>query len=163
MIETYALCGGRLELDQALFFPDRSPGVRYVVPIPCWLVIHPAGRLLFDTGIHPAVGRDPVGRLGERRARAFAIRSTPIDGVVTQLGAPGLRPEDVTLVANSHLHFDHCGGNEFFPRSTFLVQRREMEAARDLDGLGAGRYSPSRVDFDHPLAYRLVDGEHDVF
>ena len=33
-------------------------------------------------------------------------------------------------VANSHLHFDHCGGNEFFPRATFLVQKAEMEAAR---------------------------------
>jgi N-acyl homoserine lactone hydrolase len=64
-------------------------------------------------------------------------------------------------VANSHLHFDHCGGNEFFPRSTFLVQKAEMEAAR-RPGFAPG-YNPSPLDFDHPLDYRLIDGEHDVF
>jgi glyoxylase-like metal-dependent hydrolase (beta-lactamase superfamily II) len=163
MVEVYALCGGRLELDQTVFFPDRPPGIRYVVPIPCWLVVHPAGRLLFDTGIHRQVIADPVGRLGERRAQRFAIRSAPDDHVVAQLAALDLAPDDVTTVANSHLHFDHCGGNEFFPRATLLVQRREMEAARDPAVLGTGRYTPSAQDFDLPLPYRLVDGEHDVF
>ena len=64
-------------------------------------------------------------------------------------------------VANSHLHFDHCGGNEFFPRATFLVQRPELEAARKPGFVP--RYSPSPIDFDHPLDYQLIDGEHDVF
>jgi glyoxylase-like metal-dependent hydrolase (beta-lactamase superfamily II) len=67
----------------------------------------------------------------------------------------------VRYVANSHLHFDHCGGNEFFPRATFLVQRPELEAAR-RPGFVPG-YSPSPIDFDHPLDYRMIDGEHDVF
>lgn len=163
MIEVYALCGGRLELDQSLFFPDRPPGTRYVVPIPCWLVVHPKGRLLFDTGIHRGALADPVGRLGERRAQRFRIRSAPGDEVVAQLATLGLGPQDVTAVANSHLHFDHCGGNEFFPHATVLVQRTEMDAARDPEVLRTGRYSPSVQDFDHPLSYRLVDGEHDVF
>jgi len=61
------------------------------------------------------------------------------------------------------LHFDHCGGNEFFPRATFLVQAREMEAARTPAVLASGRYRPSARDFDHPLQYRTIDGEHDVF
>ena len=104
-----------------------------------------------------------MGRLGEARARRFGVRSRPGDDVVSQLALLGLRPDDVTHVANSHFHFDHCGGNEFFPRSTFLVQRRELEAARDPAVLAEKRYAPSAPDFDHPLAYRPVDGEHDVF
>jgi len=55
------------------------------------------------------------------------------------------------------------GGNELFPRATFLVQRAEMDAARAFIGGAAGRYSPSPIDFDHPLDYRLLDGEHDVW
>jgi hypothetical protein len=80
---------------------------------------------------------------------------------VSQLAPLGLRPDDLAYVANSHFHFDHCGGNECFPRATFLVQKREMEAARAAAGSYAG-YTPSARDFDHPLDYRLIDGEHDV-
>jgi len=74
-----------------------------------------------------------------------------------------LAPKDVRYVVNSHFHFDHCGGNAFFPHSTFLVQRREMEAARQVLAGGQLKYNPSAVDFDLPLDYRLLDGEHDVF
>jgi glyoxylase-like metal-dependent hydrolase (beta-lactamase superfamily II) len=133
------------------------------VPISACLVVHPKGRLLFDTGVHRAAITDPLGRLGERRAKFMSIRSRPGDDVVSQLALLDLEPDDVTYVANSHLHFDHCGGNEFFPRSTFLVQRTELEAARDPAILATKRYTPSPEDFDHPLTYRSVDGEHDVF
>ena len=160
-LRVYVLCGGLLELDLALMLPDHTPGSRWTVPIPAFLVVHARGRLLFDTGVHPAAITDPVGRLGESRASRFGMRSRPGDDVVSQLALLGLRPDDVTHVANSHFHFDHCGGNEFFPGSTFLVQRPELEAAR-TPGFVAG-YSPSPIDFDHALDYRMLDGEHDVF
>jgi glyoxylase-like metal-dependent hydrolase (beta-lactamase superfamily II) len=163
MPRVYMLCGGYIELDAALMLPDRQPGSRWTVPISACLVVHPKGRLLFDTGVHRASITDPLGRLGERRAKLMSIRSRPGDDVVSQLALLGLGPDDVAYVANSHLHFDHCGGNEFFPRSTFLVQRRELEASRDAAILASKRYIPSPEDFDHPLDYRPVDGEHDVF
>jgi glyoxylase-like metal-dependent hydrolase (beta-lactamase superfamily II) len=162
-LRVYVLCGGLLELDLALMLPGREPGSRWTVPVPAYLVAHARGRLLFDTGIHQAAIADPVGRLGESRASRFGMRSRPGDDVVSQLALLGLRPDDVSYVANSHLHFDHCGGNEFFPRSTFLVQRPEIEAARDPAILATKRYTPSPQDFDHPLPYQPVDGEHDVF
>jgi glyoxylase-like metal-dependent hydrolase (beta-lactamase superfamily II) len=163
VLRVHALSGGLLELDRALFFPGLEPGTRCTIPIPCFLVVHPRGRLLFDTGIHPDARVDPVARLGEARARRFGIRSGPEDDVASQLARLGLAPSGVTLVANSHLHFDHCGGNALFPRATFLVQRQELQAARDPAVLASGRYAPSPRDFEHPLAYQSVDGEHDVF
>jgi N-acyl homoserine lactone hydrolase len=162
-LRVYALCGGYLELDLGLLLPNRAPGTRWTVPIPAFLVLHAKGRLLFDTGVHRAAIEDPVGRLGECRARRFGVRSRPGDDVVSQLTLLGLQPADVTHVANSHFHFDHCGGNEFFPRSTFLVQQRELEAARDPAVLAQKRYAPSAQDFDHPLNYQPIVGEHDVF
>jgi glyoxylase-like metal-dependent hydrolase (beta-lactamase superfamily II) len=163
MVQVHVLCGGYIELDAALMLPDREPGKRWTVPVPAFLVVHQAGRLLFDTGVHRATITDPVGRLGKERAQRIGVRSQPGDDVVSQLALLGLRPDDVAYVANSHFHFDHCGGNEFFPRSTFLVQRRELEAARDPAVLAEKRYTPNAPDFDHPLAYQPVDGEHDVF
>ena len=83
--------------------------------------------------------------------------------MVSQLARLGLGPADVTCVANSHWHFDHCGANASFPGVPILVQRREMDAARSPEVLAAGRYRPSPPDYDHPLDYQAVDGEHDVF
>jgi glyoxylase-like metal-dependent hydrolase (beta-lactamase superfamily II) len=163
MLKVYALCGGLIDLDRSGFFCDVAPGSRMTVPVICFLIAHPQGHVVVDTGVHRGALADPVGRLGERRAGLFRLRSAPGDEVVSQLALLGLAPEDVRYVVNSHLHFDHCGGNEFFPRSTFLVQRPEMEAARQVMAGAQIRYSPSPIDFDLPLDYRLLDGEHDLF
>jgi glyoxylase-like metal-dependent hydrolase (beta-lactamase superfamily II) len=153
----YALSCGTLEFDRKLFFPDSAPGARLATPVSSYLVVHPRGRVLFDTGMHCNLPADPVGCLGERMAKLFNVRSRAGEDVIGQLALLGLRPDDITHVVNSHFHFDHCGCNAFFPRATFLVQRAEMAAAR----APASNYS-SR-DWDHALQYRLLDGEHDVF
>lgn len=162
MIQIFALCGGYLELARESMIRDAPPS-RWTVPIGCFLVVHPRGRLLFDTGLHCETMTNMLGRYGEERARRFGVRSGPGDDVVSQLGRLGLGPTDVAWVANSHWHFDHCGGNEFFPDATILVQARELQAARSSEVLAAGRYRPSQPDFEHPLRYEPVDGEHDVF
>ena len=161
MIHVYALCTGAIELDRASMLSDLAPGQPWTVPVLSFLVDHPRGRLLFDTGVHCGARIDPIGRLGAERAKRLAVKSREGEDVVPQLARLGVAPDDVRYVANSHLHFDHCGGNEFFPRATFLVQRPELEAARRPGFVP--RYSPSPIDFDHPLDYQLVDGEHDVF
>ncbi|HXJ82679.1 MAG TPA: N-acyl homoserine lactonase family protein [Candidatus Methylomirabilis sp.] len=163
MVSVYALCGGLIDLDRSVFFSDVEPGTRVTAPVICFLISHPSGHVLVDTGVHRQAIIDPVGRLGERRAGLFRMRSAPTDEVVTQLALLGLAPDDIRCVVNSHFHFDHCGGNEFFPHATFLVQRPEMEAARQVLAGATLRYNPSPIDFDHPLDYRLIDGEHDVF
>jgi N-acyl homoserine lactone hydrolase len=162
MISIFALCGGYLELARESMIRDAPPG-RWTVPIECFLIVHPRGRLVFDTGLHCQTMTDMLGRYGEERARRFTVHSRPGDDVVSQLALLGLTPADVTHVANSHWHFDHCGANGSFPDVPILVQRREMEAARSPEVLAPGRYRPSAPDWDHPLRYQAVDGEHDVF
>jgi glyoxylase-like metal-dependent hydrolase (beta-lactamase superfamily II) len=162
MLQTFALCGGYLELPRESMIRDAPPA-RWTVPVECYLVVHPRGRLLFDTGLHCETMTNMLGRYGEERARRFGIHSQPGDDVVSQLARLSLGPADVTCVANSHWHFDHCGANASFPDVPILVQQREMEAARSPEVLAAGRYRPSPPDYDHPLRYQAVDGEHDVF
>jgi N-acyl homoserine lactone hydrolase len=162
MISIFALSGGYLELGRETMIRDAPPS-RWTVPIECFLVVHPRGRLLFDTGLHGETMTNMLGRYGPERAKRFGVHSQPGDDVVSQLGRLGLAPAAVTHVANSHWHFDHCGGNEFFPEATILVQEREMTAARSPEVLAQGRYRPSAPDYDHPLRYQPVDGEHDVF
>jgi glyoxylase-like metal-dependent hydrolase (beta-lactamase superfamily II) len=160
-MRVYALCTGYIELDRTSMVSDLKPGQPWTVPVTSFLVDHPHGRLLFDTGVHCQARVDPLARLGPERIKRLAVKSRAGDDVVPQLARLGLKPDDVRYVANSHLHFDHCGGNEFFPRATFFVQRPELEAARRPGFVPS--YSPSPIDFDHPLDYRMLDGEHDVF
>jgi len=162
MITIFALCGGYLELAFESMIRDAPPS-RWTVPIECFLIQHPRGRLLFDTGLHCDTVTDMRGRYGEERARRFGVHSKAGDDIVSQLGRLGLTPADVPFVANSHWHFDHCGGNEFFAGATIFVQKREMDAARSPEVLARGTYRPSPKDYEHPLRYHAVDGEHDVF
>jgi len=161
MVEVFALCGGYLELDRASMLADLEAGQPWTVPVGCYLVVHPRGRLLFDTGVHCSTMTDPVGRMGAERAKRIGVKSRPGDDVVSQLATMGLDHQDITHVANSHLHFDHCGANESFPRAEFLVQKAELTAARRPGGTPG--YNPSAIDYEHPLNYHQLDGEHDVF
>ena len=131
------------------------------MPIPVFLIEHPKGRALFDTGLHPDYQHDPVGRLGERMTKLFKIGFRPGEEVSARLEAIDRDPKRTDLIINSHFHFDHCGGNELIPNATMIVQRREWDARAAPDIAGPHGFNPRDFELGHKL--RLVDGEHDVF
>jgi len=158
-VRIYALNCGALEFDRRSFFPEAARGEAMRVPVPAFLVVHPKGKVLFDTGIHADGVRDPAAHFGKDLAAYFKLFCGAGEGVVAQLRLLGLAPGDITHVVNSHLHFDHCGCNALFTRSQVYVQGAEMlatRAARDADR------RPDR-DWEGPLDYRLLEGEHDLF
>ena len=134
---------------------------RIVMPVPVFLIEHPKGRALFDTGLHPVCQHDPAGRLGERMAGLYTIRFSPGEEISARLAAIDRDPARIDLIINSHFHFDHVGGNALVPNATMIVQRREWEARLDADFATAHGFNPADFDVGHRL--RLVDGEHDVF
>ena len=130
------------------------------LPILAWLIEHPDGLILVDTGESAgAMERgwapwwQPYWRLGLK----FDVK--PEDEVGPQLRARGFDPEDVRTVVMTHLHGDHAGGIPHFPRSEFVVARGEWEAAQGFAGEAAG-YLPKH--FPQWLSPTLVDGEHEV-
>jgi glyoxylase-like metal-dependent hydrolase (beta-lactamase superfamily II) len=131
------------------------------VPIPIFLIEHPKGRALFDTGLHPDCQHNPAARLGSRLAGLFRICFKPGEEVSARLEEIDRDPARIELIINSHFHFDHVGGNALIPNATMLVQRREWDAGMDPDTAAKRGFSPRDFDLGHKL--RLVDGEHDVF
>jgi N-acyl homoserine lactone hydrolase len=108
-----------------------------VMPVYVHVIDHPDGRVLVDTGmteLHPAVAdMDP--------------RLMPLSQQDVDLAA-------VDIVVNTHLHFDHCGGNHLFAGKPIYVQRRELD-----DALGRDDYT-IREWVDAPgVRYEPVDGE----
>jgi N-acyl homoserine lactone hydrolase len=81
-------------------------------PVFVWTIDHPAGRVLVDTGM---------------------IDSRPEVEDMSPTPHPENIPRDVAYVINTHLHFDHCGGNRLFPGVPIHVQARELADARSLD------------------------------
>jgi N-acyl homoserine lactone hydrolase len=110
-----------------------------LMPVYAHVIDHPEGRVLVDTGIkerHPLVAdMDP--------------RLLPWTDEVDLAG--------IDMVVNTHLHFDHCGGNHLFAGTPIYVQRRELDDARSQ-----GDYT-IREWVDAPgVRYVPVDGEFEL-
>ncbi len=134
----------------------------------CLLIEHDAGLILIDTGagnketekFYDIYGIENAG--GEdRTALEAGIR------------AAGHRPEDVSLVINSHLHFDHGGGNTYrdadgsvrlsLPNARYVVQRGEYEFATHTNERTAASYFPHNFVPVHEAGrFDLVEGEREI-
>jgi glyoxylase-like metal-dependent hydrolase (beta-lactamase superfamily II) len=160
-VRIYALhCGGDLS-DMAVFDPfDEQVGTKVYNPYFMYVIRHPSGTVLFDSGVHPDVGTDPVGRLGEAAA-TFEVEMGPEDHIERRLGSIGLTPRDIDIVVQSHLHFDHAGGLQWLTHAPVLVQRDELEFAFDPPVYQSAIYA--RADFDCGISWQQLDGDHDVF
>jgi glyoxylase-like metal-dependent hydrolase (beta-lactamase superfamily II) len=153
--------GGRAWLLRGLGL--HIPRSRWMtLPIPCFLVEHPeAGPFLIDTGLHASVASDPSENLGKAAKVLYSIDMEPGDAAPAQVAARGVDPAAIGLVVMTHLHYDHAGGATQFPNATFLVERREWEAASN----GGFREGYHRPHLDPGLRWRAidVDGESDLF
>jgi N-acyl homoserine lactone hydrolase len=160
-IQLYALhCGGDL-MTMAVFDPfDPEPARKVYNPYFLYVVKHPSGTLLFDSGAHPELATDPESRLGAAAAD-FEMRLSPDDHIERRLSAIGLRPSDVDLVVQSHLHFDHAGGLEWVKHAPVLVQAEELTFAMDPPVYQEAIYL--RGDYDIGLNWQQLEGDHDVF
>ena len=112
-------------------------------PVHGFVVTHPGGAVLVDTGVG-----GPPQVLDDWRVvnRSAADALAELD----------MTPADIGLVINTHLHFDHCGQNAVFPHAACYVQRAELARAK--------RESPELYDwFDFMNAtFELLDGDAEI-
>jgi N-acyl homoserine lactone hydrolase len=124
--------------------PPESPLAGQVGIVMAYAVVHPDGVVLFDTGI------------GLGNAEIEAAYWPLVHDLPKLLRGRGIAPDDIVALANSHLHFDHCGQNAAFPGRPIHVQAAEYEAA-----LGRDYTVPDWVEF--PWArYEAHAGEFEL-
>jgi glyoxylase-like metal-dependent hydrolase (beta-lactamase superfamily II) len=157
-VELYAYTCGLLTIPQAFLLEDTHG--RITVPIPSYLIVHPRGRVLFDSGLNLRTQTDPEGYAGAESLRYTTFHFQPGEEIAARLATLALAPESITHVVNSHLHYDHAGGNAQAPDAEVIVQRREWEHAMALPDDDPAYRKP---DFDTGQRIRLLDGEHDLF
>ena len=158
-LKLFALTCGRLTGDLGHLMAGGEGKAE--LPIPAYLIEHPKGTALFDTGMHPDCQHDPVGRLGQRLTGLFSFDYRPGEEISARLEAIDRDPARVDIIVNSHFHFDHVGGNVLVPNAVMVVQQREWQAGIDPDI--AERHGYSRADFDLGHKVIRIDGEHDLF
>lgn len=137
MIELTLLRAGRVDIRRGAFAPwlgERDGAERVVAPVWAALIRTPEGNILFDSGLHPVHVANPYATFGrpppDREAEALRVVMQPEDAIVARLASIGVKPDDVAIVVNSHLHFDHAGNNGAFPRATFVVQAEHLAFAK---------------------------------
>src|SRR6476659_2607605 len=111
-----------------------------LMPVYVHVIDHPDGRVLVDTGmteLHPAVA--------------------DMDPRLSPLGEQDFDLAGIDIVVNTHLHFDHCGGNHLFAGKPIYVQRQELDDARNQDDYTIREW------VDAPgVHYVPVDGEFEL-
>jgi N-acyl homoserine lactone hydrolase len=135
----------RVQLGRFIRPPDETEtGQPRVEDVFGYLVDHDQGLVLLDTGI---------GLADEETEAWYRPRRIPLPKALATVGRS---LDDVRLVVNCHLHFDHCGGNPLLAGRPIVCQRRELETARTTD------YTVPEL-VDHPgVTYEEIDGEAEL-
>ena len=142
-------CGQGRAPDMSRWTPGLNVGTPWEVVDNCYLIRHPKGDLVWDTGVPDAVAAMPDGLGGQNGSPTWKRAKT----LAAQLTEIGVQPSDIAYVAVSHTHADHIGNVELFPKALLLTQQAEYEWPTPL---GVGRFKP-----EHPV--KKLTGDYDVF
>jgi glyoxylase-like metal-dependent hydrolase (beta-lactamase superfamily II) len=150
--------------------PNREGVERYHVtmqevgeirmPVPCFLIAHPRGTLMWDVGVIP----DSVVEAQKNNAKADV--NPTVAAVVTrtlksQLAEAGYSPSDITYVAISHAHIDHTANLNAFAGSTWLTRGGERDFMRTENN---PRVRPEfYTALENGKTVVIDTDEHDVF
>jgi glyoxylase-like metal-dependent hydrolase (beta-lactamase superfamily II) len=131
-------------------------------PVSFYVLKHPKGNVIIDTGNNDKTITDPEGWWGPL-AKGFGLKMTQNDAMAAQLAKIGLKPSDIKYVAVGHMHLDHGGNVSQFPNATFIVQDDEMKAAWWPDQGFSVYYIPG--DFADTKKYNMIrlNGDLDLF
>lgn len=155
-IKLYVFDCGMLRFESIAGFSvaDDETDVRDFI-VPCYVVEHEKGRLLWDGGL-PSKTADVEGWQGKgmlsRLDRTFS----------EQLQEIGLDMSSFDYAAYSHMHFDHVGVANEVNGATLIIQKKEYDAAFATEVTVPG-FEPALYNNLKDAERIIIDGDHDVF
>jgi len=135
---------------------------RIELALNCLLIKTPDKKILVDTGVGE--------KLADKIKEIYKIQKPP--DLVQSLKKAGVDPGQIDFVINTHLHFDHCGGNTrplednyrpVFPNAKYIVQKQEWEDAFHPDERSRSSYLKENfMPLEQAGQLVLVDGDHEI-
>jgi glyoxylase-like metal-dependent hydrolase (beta-lactamase superfamily II) len=140
--------------------PEEVGETRFSVP--CFLVVHPKGTLMWELGILPddTVEARARGEQGNPTATSASVTTVPRT-LRSYLADLGYRPEDITYFAFSHAHVDHNANANLFAASTWLARAAERAFMWEEGNTRVNRTFFDKIKESKTIA--LENDEHDVF
>ena len=168
-LKLYAFSSGALTIGKGLLLNTASMTDIIQVPVGFYVIKHPKGNVLFDTGNNDKIITDP-SYWGEA-FKALKPVNTPDVAIDVQLQKIGLKPDDITFVVPSHMHLDHGGNVGKFLKSTIVLQKDEiLNAFWPAPGTGGpymiGDILPLRsanTDMPNTAKMMQLNGDMDLF
>jgi N-acyl homoserine lactone hydrolase len=161
----YVLDGGILESDPGRYRLTAREVQTTQLAVAAYLIVHPRGTLMWDTGAVPDGDWTPKGTPVQHRLvlpnlqERFVTLQLPL---ARQLASSGYAPADVTHLALSHYHWDHTANANLFAAATWLVpqaERDEMFAEMPFGNVRPSTYASLKGS----RTVILASDEHDVF
>ena len=161
-VRLYVLDGGALTIGDPTVFgltredvPDLT-----TMPVPAFLIVHPKGALLWDTGL----GDQLIGRPASETQRG-TMGQAVTKSLKEQLAAIGYAPEKINYLGLSHMHFDHVGNANDYASATWIVQKAERDSVWGTAPLRAFATPASTAAFARlkDSKTRELSGDLDVF
>ncbi len=168
-MKMYVFSSGALTIGKNIL-QNLGPTDTIQVPVGFFVIMHPKGNVLFDTGNNDKILTDPS--YWGPFFKALNPVVTPDIAIDAQLGKIGLKPDDIKYVVVGHLHLDHGGNVGKFPNSTLVVQKDEIRNAFWPEPGTAGPYimgdvAPLRSDFGEAMPNKgkmvQLTGDLDIF
>lgn len=157
-LRLYVLDCGTVEVsDISAFSPGVDKGKKKMLADTCYLLAHPKGTLVWDTGFPDALAGQPAGTQVTPNFRVRLPRT-----LAGQLKEIGYEPGEVTFLGLSHMHSDHIGNVGLFPNATLLMQAEEYAAAFGPDHAKFGNDPKNYPTLSSNPVTKLT-GDHDVF
>jgi glyoxylase-like metal-dependent hydrolase (beta-lactamase superfamily II) len=161
----YVLDCGTLNADPARFRLKPEEIATTDLSVPCFLVVHPRGRLIWDPGAVPDGDWTPTGgpvqyqlALPDGTSRNLILRKL----LMAQLAEAGYSAADITHLAFSHYHYDHTANANAFAGATWLVRQVERDAMFAEPAPAVTRPS-SYAALRNSKTVIVSTDEHDVF
>jgi len=164
-VRLYVLDGGTLQSDPARYRLTKEDVGTTELSVGAYLIVHPKGILMWDTGAVPDSDWTPTGKPVPQRIvlpdsqERFVTITTPLGA---QLKAAGYSPADVTHLALSHEHWDHTANANLFANATWLVRQVERDAMFVPMPVGAVRPA-TYASLRNSKTVIVTADEHDVF
>jgi N-acyl homoserine lactone hydrolase len=121
-LRLYVFDCGRLDIpDVTPYQLKKEDMATTMMSVPCFLVAHPKGTLMWDVGAVPD-SAIPPGGTGRLRGYGTSAKT-----LASQMAQIGYTPADITYLALSHFHWDHVGNANQFAGATWLVRKLERD------------------------------------